>query len=112
MASNFIKSIEIQSIDVSTILAETWSEIGNPLEGALSYIKITNDSNTDIIISFDNSAAKEDNLYILADTSREIYFQSNSVPTNYTSKLRKHSVAYIRGTAGVGNVYLEGFYNE
>jgi len=112
MASNFIKPIEIQSIDVSTILAGTWKAIGNPLEGALSYIKITNDSNTDVIISFDKTQVKEDNLYILAGTSRPIYFQANAVPTNYVSKLPKHSVAYIRGTAGVGNVYLEGFYNE
>ena len=109
MASNIITPIKIQSIDVATIGAGAWSPIGNPLEGALSFIRITNDSNTDVIISFNKV---DDNLYIPATKPRSIYFQANATPTNYTSKLRKHTIVYVRGTAGIGNVFLEGVYNE
>lgn len=109
MKGNTIKPIEMQTIDVSTIGVGFWTAIGNPLEGALSFLRITNDSNTDVIISFGDG---NDHIYIPMGDTRPIYLQANAVPTNYISKLKKNTVVYVRGNVGVGGVALSGYYNE
>ena len=110
MATDFIVPIEMQSVDTATIGAGAFIAIGNPLEGALSFIRITNTSNTAVIISYDGV---KDHEYIAASGSKiETYFQINATPDNYVSKLKKGTILYICGTAGVGLVYVSGYYNE
>ena len=108
MAKDIIVPIEIQSIDTAGIGAGAYSEIGNPLEGALAFIRITNTSNTDVYISYDGV---NDHEFIPATNRISSYFQVNSSPTNHVSKLRKETMLYIRGVAGVGLVYVSGYYN-
>jgi len=110
MAKNVIVPIEMQSVNTATIGAGAFTEIGNPLEGALSFIRITNASNTPVIISYNGTTDHE---YVEANGGRvETYFQINSTPANYVSKLDKRTIVWIRGTAGVGLVYVSGYYNE
>jgi len=108
MAKDFIVSIELQSIDTSTIGAGVFSEIGNPLEGALAFIRITNDSDTDVIISYDGVTDHE---YIPAGDAIKTYFQDSAIPGNYIAKLRKGTIVHARGTAGTGLLYVSGYYN-
>jgi len=109
MAKDIIVPIEMQSIDVSTIGAGAFSEVGNPLEGALSFIRITNDSNTDVIISYDGITDHE---YVPGGERISTYFQANATGANEVSKLSNRTIVFIRGTAGVGDVYVSGYYNE
>jgi len=109
MAKDFIVPIEMQSIDASTIGAGAYLAVGDPLEGALSSIRITNASNTPVIISFDGIT---DHIYIRATDSYNEYFQIGSTPNNNVAKLKRYTTVYIRGTAGVGLVYVSGYYNE
>jgi len=109
MAKDFIVPIEMQSVNTAGIGAGAYIEVGNPLEGALSFIRITNASNTPVIISFDGVV---DHMYVPAAASINEYFQIGSTPGNFTAKLKKRTKIYIRGNAGVGLVYVSGYYNE
>jgi len=108
MAKDFLIPIEMQSVDTSTIGAGAFIDIGNPLEGALSFIRITNASNTAVIISYKDDVDHE---YIPATDRIETYFQDNSIPNNQVARLPKGTVLRIRGTAGIGLVYVSGYYN-
>jgi len=108
MRSNRITPMELQFVDVSTIIAEAYTSL-SAIEGALCFIRITNDSNTDVFISFDGV---DDNIYVKAGDAVPRYFQSNSAPTNNVSKLKKNTIPRVRGAAGVGYVYISGWYNE
>ena len=108
MAKDFIVPIEMQSVDTAGIGAGAFIVIGNPLEGALCFIRITNDSNTDVIISYDGI---NDHEYIRSDDRAEVYFQINSTPNNQVAKLKQGTILYIRGNAGAGLVYVSGYYN-
>lgn len=108
MAKDIIVPIEMQSIDTAGIGAGAYSEVGNPLEGALCFIRITNASNTDVIISYDGITDHE---YVPSGERIHTYFQDNATPNNIVAKLPKETIIYIRGTAGVGLVYVSGYYN-
>ena len=109
MAKDIIVPIEMQSVNTAGIGAGAFIEIGNPLEGALSFIRITNASNTDVIISYDGI---HDHEYVEDGGRIETYFQINATPENYVSKSKAGTVLWIRGTAGVGLVYVSGYYND
>lgn len=110
MVSNVITPIEMQSIDSATLILGTYAPVNVAgIEGALSYIDISNMSDADIYVSIDGVS---DHLYVSADKHRPIYFQLGATPTNKVSKLKKHTIIYVRGVAGVGNIYVSGFYNE
>lgn len=109
MAKNFIRPITLRSVDSSTLAAGSFSAIGDTIEYPLSYIRITNDSTQDVIISFDGS---EDHIYLVSGTNDSIYYQINSTPNNNVSKLKANTTIYARGTAGVGLILVEGYYNE
>jgi len=110
MNSDVISSIELQSLDVSTIGLGALTPINVAgVEGALGFIRITNDSNTDVYISFDGA---EDNMFIPAGKSRGTYLQLVSSPGNHKSKMAKGNVIYARGIAGIGYVFVAGYYNE
>ena len=110
---NYVQSIVLRSVDSATLAADTWDVIteagaGVKLEASCFLIRITNDSNKDVIISFDGSNEHE---IVLAASSLELNFQTNSSPAAQVSKLRKGSSVYARGTAGTGLIYLSGYYN-
>lgn len=107
---NSVKPIALQLVDSSTISAASWTafDLGG-IEGACFFIRFNNDSTKDVEISYDGITAHD---FIHSYTDFSINFQSNSSPNNQVSKLAKGTKIYISGTAGTGNVYLSGFYNE
>jgi len=111
MLSNVITPMEMQSIDAATLGLGAYSTFNDAgIEGALCFIRITNDSDTDVYISYDGV---NDHEFIEAGERIEVYFQANSAPTNYVSKLKKYTVIYIRGNAqSTGYIYVAGYYNE
>lgn len=110
MSKNYIVPIEMQSIDASTVAAGAFTAIkASGVEGACSFIRITNASNTDIIISFNGV---DDHEYIPSNKSISTYFQVSKSPASFESKMSKKTVIYARGAAGVGYVYVSGYYNE
>lgn len=109
MAKNIVKAMEMQDVDVSTIGAGGWTAFNTAgLDGACFFLRFTNDSNTDVIISFDGVTDHE---FIHSYTDISINFQTNSSPSNYVSKMPKGTVVYVRGVTGVGDIWLSGYYN-
>jgi len=113
LQGNCVKPIVLRSVDSSTLAADTWDVIteagaGPKLEGSCFLIRITNDSNKDVILSFDGSNEHE---VVLASGSLELNFQTNSSPSAQVSKLRKGTSVYARGVAGTGLIYLSGYFN-
>jgi len=108
MRSNRITPMELQFVDVSTIIAGAYASL-SAIEGALSFVRVTNDSNTNVFISFDGI---EDHIYVKAGDSVPYPYQNSSAPMNNVSKLPKNTIPRVRGTAGVGYVYISGWYNE
>ena len=110
MVSNFIIPMEMQSLDTSTIGAAAYYPFNTAgIEGALSFIRITNDSDTDVIISYDGVNPHE---YLESGKSLVNYFQANNRPTNYVSKLKKNTIVYAQGIAGTGYLFVSGYYSE
>lgn len=77
------------------------------LPGACFKIRITNDSNADVTISFNGV---DDNEISIATTIIELDFQNNAQPNSYLALLPKGTEIFVKGGAGVGNIYLSAYY--
>ena len=108
MGKEFIVPIELQSIDSSTLSAANYTAIGNPIEGALTIIRITNASDEDVIISYDGV---NEHGYIVSGGRFKDEFQSNARHDCGEWVLAKGTVIYAKGTAGIGYIYVAGYYN-
>jgi len=111
MTQNYIVPIPLGTIDVTTITAITWTAFDTgAIPGACFMLRITNDSDSDIFISYDGVGYHE---YIASGDRIEINFQTNSSPSGYVSKVKKGTILYVQGEVGqTGNIYLAGYYNN
>ena len=111
MAKNFIKSLTVTTVDAAAITAGTWVDFfaGGTTE-ACFMIRITNTSDTNVLISFDGGITAHE--MVPSGEAVDLNLQANSSPTNFVSLLRKGTVISVRGTAGTGLIYLSGYYNE
>lgn len=72
------------------------------------YIKIVNNSGTDITLSYDGV---NDHEFVRTKTDLPLNFQTNSQPQAQSALLRKGTVVYVKGAgASTGLVYLSGYY--
>lgn len=79
------------------------------LPQAISILRIVNDSNRDIAISYDGSHAHD---FVAANSVVQLPFQSNNRPASKISQLPKGTNIYVKGAAGgTGYVYIAGYYN-
>ena len=78
------------------------------LPQACCYMKISNDSTVDIMISYDGVTNHE---WIETGGRSEQYFQISNRPGNDVSMVTKGQIIYLIGTAqSAGSVYLMGYY--
>ena len=107
---DYIVPIEMQSLNANTLGIASYEPFNAAgVEGSLSFIRVTNDSNTDVYLSYDGI---HDHEFIPAGKTIQVYFQANSILASNVSLLRKYTVLSLRGNAGVGFIYLAGYYNE
>lgn len=76
------------------------------LPQACFLIRILNESNASIDISFDGSTDAD---RLMTNSVLQINAQANSQPNNYIANFAKNQIIYVKG-AGAGNVYLVGYY--
>ena len=112
MAKNFVKAVQLREYDAAALsgVLDPISDI--PLEGACFLIRIVNNSNTTIQISYDGVVGHD---VILPNTALQLDFQTNASPSNYQALLRKGALVWVvseSGLAGVGTIYLIGYYQE
>lgn len=77
------------------------------LTNACIMLHIVNNANVSITISYDGV---NDHDFLLPATDRELNFQTNANPQAYAASLAQGTKVYVKGAAGVGLVYLSGWY--
>lgn len=105
---DYVEAVELQQIDSDDIESDEYLAI-NPdgLDRDCFMIRIINASNEGVFISYDG---EKDNDYVRENCSETLMFQSNSQPINWTAKLKKGTVVYVRGDSGSGMIALAAYY--
>lgn len=106
MANNSVKFCLILSINSASINNTNYTVIGQ-LSNLVQGITLTNNSSTDIMVSFDGVL---DNIFLPTKTSRQYDFQVNRAAINYVVGVTPDTQFYAKGTAGTGLLYIEGYY--
>jgi len=107
-----VKNI-VLPIPLSSINSSTFSGAYQLLSGAAGItnaciiLRIVNNSTMDVTVSYDGT---NDHDYVLTKTTRDIQFQTNALPQSNSCSLAQGTKIYVKGSAGVGLVYLSGFY--
>ena len=109
MANDFIVPLELDHFDVSTITTDFQlvSDVG--LSAPCSFLKIVNDSNVSIIISF-NGINEHD--YVILGKDTDIPCQTNSRGKNNKALLPKGIKIWVKGVdpkLPIGMIYFLGF---
>ncbi len=105
---NKVLPIPLSSIDSATFsgsyqLLSATAGIPNPA----IMLHIANNSNIGITISYDGTT---DHDFLIAGQQRELEFQTNALPQQYEAVLAAGTKVYVKAAAGVGLVYLSGWY--
>ena len=108
---NSVSALGLTSVDGTAITIGTWTAFdADGIEGSCFYIRINNDSDADVFISFDGATRHE---FVAAGDKLDLSFQSNSAPSGYVSILKKWTKLYVQGNAAqAGEIYLSGYYNS
>lgn len=110
MPKDIIKGLQLTNFDSATILGNPEPINPNGFEEAPCLIRIINDSNIDIFISYDGVT---DTDFLQAGQTLQLPFQSNSQPSNWRALLPKGSIVYVSApAAGVGEIYLAAYAQE
>ena len=105
---NYVKVIPLTSRNSNTVGAVYLAINTAGLPEACSAIRISNMSDEDVLISFDGVIDHE---FIESGAVIQLPFQSNSSPKGEVAQLHKGTKVYIKGTAGIGYIYLSGYYS-
>lgn len=110
MSKNTVKAIPVEIILASTF-DDTLLPMNAPggLPKACFSLHVLNDSDQDIIVSFDGVTNQ---IIILANTERELSFQNFSRPNNQVALMAKGTIIYVRAPVGTGAVTVSGFYQQ
>ena len=108
---NSINAIPLTSRDSATVnntLQRLSADAGLP--GACVILRIVNDSNVTIGVSYDGVTFNDS---VRSGSDLQLYFQTNSQPGNFVACMPKGTKVYVIGAAaGAGFVYLTGYYQQ
>lgn len=112
MARSYILAIPQTSVDAAN-LDNNFDQINpNGLDNACFLIRVINNSNITVQISYDGINVHDT---ILPNETLQLEFQTNSQPNGYMALIRKGTVIWAAsetGNPGVGTIYLAGYYQE
>lgn len=111
---NKVKSIGLTSLDSATLTANYQAINPNGLEKACFLLRIVNDSTSDITISYDGTNDHDHLAGTAAAIPRETLTLdfTSSPPFGGYVFIPKGTVVYLKGSAGVGVIYLSGYYQS
>ena len=110
MLRNFVQAIEMESIDSGTFTGNLQAVNANGLPEACSIIRIVNDSDRDITISYDGALEHD---YLRSGDNLTLNLQTNSLPGSRELRMKQGTVIYVAGLAGgTGLIYLTGYYQS
>jgi len=107
MAQNSVKPFVL-----SSVLSSALTGVYAPLNAtgfiqAPFLIRIINAGSTAITVSYNGV---DDHEFIPINGIFELASQTNSQPNAQMALIPKHTIVYIKGTAGTGSIYLSGYY--
>lgn len=109
MALDRALPIPMTSIATNNITTLAWFPVNAPagLPRGVFQLILTLIADGDVTVSYDGVTAHD---YIYQNTSRQISFQTNSIPTNNKCLLKQGTIIYIQGIGRAGNFYVSGWY--
>ena len=106
---NAIKAIETLAIDAATLTGGYDLFDVDGLPEACVIIRLVNESNVTVGVSFDGATTQD---ILSAGATIQHEFQTNSQPNNKLAAMAKGSPVSLIGAAGVGFIYLIGYYQD
>ena len=104
---NSVQAIALTSIDSATFTGAYQAVNASGLAKNCFMIRITNNSNKDVTVSYNGTT---DHDFIKAGTFIQLPFQEMAQPNNLIANMALGIIVYVKGAAGVGLVYLAGYY--
>jgi len=104
---------KVLPIPLSSIAASTFTGSYQLLSAAAGLpnpcimLHIANNASVGVTVSYDGT---NDHDFIIAGDERQLEFQANALPQNFSASLAAGTKIYVKGSAGTGTVYLSGFY--
>ena len=109
MAKDVIKAIPL-SVFNAAALNGNWQEIDpNGFPEAITVFRINNASNVGFSMSYDGAHAHE---YVLPNHEFTLNLNGNGQPGARKAFFNKGTKVYVSGAAGVGFIWLSGYYQE
>lgn len=119
MSKNFVSAMPMAMLDAATLVGGIYTPInadvltGNLRQTLISpcvILRIINDSNVEVIISFDGVTPHD---LVGAGNTITLPFQSGSSPTNWKACLPNNLMIYAMAAgAGIGTILVGGYYQE
>lgn len=107
MAQNTVKAIPLTTI-LSAALPAAYPAVPQvTLPNAIFFLRIVNNTNQHIHISFDGVTDHE---YVIKDQVFEINTQTNSLPNNKVGLFATRETIFIKGAGGGTGVTISGYY--
>jgi len=100
---NSIHAIEMIHFDSSNLTGGYDVLNADGLDEACYMLRITNDSGTDVIVSYDGATNHD---YVRTGEVLQIY----AIPSYDRSNFKKGTIVYLVGNASQGYIYLSGYY--
>jgi hypothetical protein len=109
MPKDSVHAIPMTSINSATFVGtyKVIDPVGLPNECFL--IRIVNDSDVDITVSYDGTNPHD---YIPAGNNITLNLQTNARPANFIAQMKKGTKVWVKGSIGTGYVFLVGYYQE
>lgn len=107
MSQNIILPIPRTQINATSFNSTYLPINAGGLPEACSIIRLVNDTNRDVLISFNGVTGHE---YLGAEESFILNFQANAGSSNDVAKLAKGTIIYVLAAAGTGLMFLSGYY--
>jgi len=107
MAQNSVKPLLLSSLASASVIATYLPVNGLGFAKPPFFIRIINASNTAVTVSYNGI---DDHDFVPANGVFELPSQANSQPNAQVALFPKNTVVYVKGTAGVGTIYVSGYY--
>lgn len=104
---NRVHALPIRSFNSASVTASYQALNGAGIPEACFILRIYNDSDQNITISYDGTT---DNDIILAGELFDYNFSSMAQPGANPAQLAKGTKIYGKGTAGTGTIYITGYF--
>ncbi len=109
MAKNVIQSATLATFNSASLTASYQAVNSSGLPAGCLLVRIVNAATTAITISYDGTTDHE---FVGANSFVQLDLQSNSQPNGFVANMKKGTVIYVKGTAGVGTIGVSAYYQS